>query len=278
LAGPVFATARDYTVGNDVTSVAPGDFNGDGKPDLALAGGDTGGVSVMLSNGDGTFQPAKFYATDGNRSSAMVVGDFNSDRLLDLAIVDTCITDINCPQSQVSVLLGHGDGTFGAAQNFGSGGILADSLAVGDFNDDGNVDLVVSNEQASSTCCNVGNIGILFGNGDGTFRPATVALPGGSYPMGVNVSDFNQDGQLDLAVTNQCSEFNCAGSEAGVVAIFLGSGDGTFQSGQIFADGGAFPLSTAAADLNGDGKTDLVVAHRGGGLALRATEFAALVA
>ena len=146
--GRVFLTARDYAIGDYASSVALGDFNGDHKPDLALTnscpffppticGVNSGGVSILLSKGDGSFQPGKSYSSGGGGANAIVAGDFNRDGKLDLAVANTCFTPTDCSQSGVSVLLGNGDGTFGAAQNYPSGGYLANSVAVGRFNDDG---------------------------------------------------------------------------------------------------------------------------------------------
>ena len=113
-------------------SVAVGDFNGDGVPDLAATGFD--GVSVLLNEGNGSFQPARNFGAAGS-SQSVAVGDFNGDGRLDLAV--------NSDDTRVSVLLGQGDGTFQPPLTFGVG--TFPSVAAGDFNGDGKLDLATAN-------------------------------------------------------------------------------------------------------------------------------------
>jgi hypothetical protein len=218
----------DFTIGSDATSIANGDFNGDGRLDLVVA---DSGVHVLLGNGDGTFQPAVDYGP-GSNSEFVVVGDFNGDGKLDLAVTN----------SGLSVLLGNGDGTFQPAVNY-SAGSGPFSIAVGDFNGDGRLDIAVSNFQSD-------NVSVLLGNGDGTFQPA-VNYSAGSVPFSIAVGDFNGDGKLDLAVAN---------SGDSNVSVLLGNGDGTFQPAANYS-AGSDPLSIAVGDFNGDGKLDLAVAN-----------------
>jgi len=222
----------DYAVaGLFPSSVVTSDFNGDGKLDLAIAAG--GIVSVLLGNGDGTFQTHVDYSTAGPSSwQSVVVGDFNGDHILDLAV--------SCG-SVVSVLLGNGDGTFRTHVDSGAGG---SSLAAGDFNHDGKLDLVVIGSSQSRS------LNVLLGNGDGTFTLNAI-YPGGDW---VAVSDLNGDGKPDLVVAEEV----LSGGRIGSVSILLGNGDGTFQSGVPYGTGNS-PAGVVVADFNGDGKEDLAV-------------------
>jgi hypothetical protein len=238
---PSFAPALTLPAGNDPFAVAVGDFNGDGKPDIAVAnagGGVAGNVSVLLGNGDGTFQAAVNYRA-GTGPDAVVVADFNSDGKLDLAVA-------NPPDGTVSILLGRGDGTFKPAVNYHAGAGAA-RLAVGDFNGDSKLDLVIG---SSTGVC--GGFSVLLGNGDGTFKSA-VSYDVGACHRGVAVGDFNGDGKADLALVGGLGL-------VGKISVLLGNGDGTFQAAVDYAVG-AGQHSIAVGDLNGDGKADLVAAN-----------------
>ena len=226
----------EYTAGANPSGIAIGDFNGDGKLDLAVAS--TGGtVSVLLGKGDGTFQSPINYAV--GQAYSIAIGDFNGDGRQDLAV------SIEANNGGVDVLLGNGDGTFQPAVNY-STGADSDYVAVGDFNADGKLDMVVSSYNAFT-------VSVLLGNGDGTFRaPTNYGV--GNYPRAVVVADLNGDGKLDLASANQ---------DSGTVSILIGRGDGTFQSAVNYSCGD-YPQSIATADLNGDGAPDLVVANQNG--------------
>jgi hypothetical protein len=213
-------------------AIVTGDFNGDGKVDLVVANESSDNVSVFLSNGDGSFQPAVNYSV-ASLPWSVAVGDFNGDGKLDLAVV-------NQASNNVSVLLGNGDGTFRAAVNY-SVGSTPFAVAVADFNGDGKLDMVVANEASNS-------VSVLLGNGDGTFQKAADYAVG-TNPISVAVGDFNGDGKLDLIVVN---------SQIPTLSVLLGKGDGTFETAVSF---GATPArSVAVGDFNGDGKLDLAVA------------------
>ena len=236
-----FQAHVDYATGIWPESVAVGDFNGDGKPDLAVANFYGNSISILLGNGDGTFQAQVEYAT-ASFPSPVAVGDFNRDGKLDLAVASS-------QDNNVSVLLGNGDGTFQPPVNY-SAGSGPSSVAVGDFNGDGRLDLVVADQ---GTTNGDNKINVLLGNGDGTFQPA-VSYNTGPNPTSVAVADFNADGKLDLVVATNGNISN------NTVSILLGNGDGTFQAHVDYQTGSSNPSSVAVGDFNGDGKLDLVVA------------------
>ena len=254
-----FHQIASYAVGGSGALTVTGDFNRDGKLDLAVADqcGMTctdGSVHILLGNGDGTFQAATTYPSSANGSTSIVVGDLNGDGNLDLVLVDLsfCVEDQwdNCvsPLGTVTVLLGRGDGTFEAPVHYGSGAQVPLSVALGDFNGDGKLDLAVTHCPLCASLNNAGNtdvVGVLLGNGDGTFQTAITADPGISQGSNhtVAVSDLNGDGNLDLLLTN---------------FIMLGNGDGTFQS-PLFYPTSEFGQLGEIADFNGDGKPDLIL-------------------
>jgi hypothetical protein len=234
LAVSVFANQAIYATGSSPSSVAVGDFNGDGKQDIAIANSGSNTVSVFLGNGDGTFQTQASYAVGGGPSS-VVVGDFNGDGKVDLAVVNTA-------GNTISILLGNGDGTFQPLLITSLSGTSPLAAAFGDFNGDGKLDMVELN--SSYTMC------IFIGNGNGTFQsPNCVANVAGTS---IVAGDFNGDGKLDIAVTS---------SIFGNLAVFLGNGDGTFSSPVHYSLGGWAPASIAVGDFNGDGKLDLAVVN-----------------
>jgi hypothetical protein len=245
-------------------SVAVGDFNGDGKADLAVANEcpeincNTGEVSVLLGNGDGTFQAARSYSSGGYEAYTIAVGDVNNDGKADLIVTNGCQSPDHCANGVVGVLLGNGDGTFQSAQSYSSGGVVASSVAMADVNGDGNLDLVVTNQCLDSTCAG-GGVSVLLGNGHGRFQAAQSYATGGFTPVSVAIGNFNGNQKPDLAVANQCQTLqNCNGN----VGVLLGNGDGTFQAAQSYASGGYTAVSVAVGDFNGDRKTDLVVANQ----------------
>jgi hypothetical protein len=260
-----FHAAVVYSSGGVGTnSVAVGDVNGDGKPDLVVASDclssncENGVVGVLLGNGDGTFQTAVTYASAGIDAYSVAMADVNGDGKPDLLVAN--LSNSNSAGGSVSVLLGNGDGTFQTAVTYDSGGYEALSLAVADVNGDGKPDLVAANACVNGNNCNNGAVGVLLGNGDGTFQTAVAYSSGGNdgglVVGSVAVADVNGDGKPDLVVANQGNGNN------GSVGVLLGNGDGTFQTAVTYGSGGYYATSVGVADVNGDGKPDLVVANR----------------
>ena len=238
-----FGLALSPAVGPEPYSLAVGDFNGDGKLDLAVANyggyGFPSTVSILLGDGRGNFTLASSPAA-GDSPLSVAVGDFNGDGNLDLAVaneVGGCVT----------ILLGDGTGNFTLTSSPAAGDEPV-SVAVGDFNGDGKLDLAVANWGYFSAS----TVDILLGDGAGKFTLASSTLTG-SDSDAVAVGDFNGDGKLDLAVANR------SGNN---VSILLGDGAGNFTLTSSPATGSE-PYSVAVGDFNGDGKLDLAVANSG---------------
>jgi hypothetical protein len=261
-----FQPAVSYNTGGTlVFSVAIGDVNGDGKPDIVATNlceaypcsGSTGGVSVLLGNGDGTFQPAVSYSSGGFDASYIAIGDVNGDGKLDLVVSNICQSIATCSTNGgVSVLIGNGDGTFQPAVSYSAGGLNTSSVAIADLNGDGKLDLVVVNPCSISYGCydGPGEVGVLLGNGDGTFQPAVIYSSGDTDAEWVAIGDLNGDGKPDLVVSN----FFSTNGYSGEVSVLFGNGNGTFQS-PVQYNLDYNPVSVAIQDMNGDGIPDLVV-------------------
>jgi hypothetical protein len=254
------AAGSPVRVGANPVSVAVGDFNGDGKPDLAVANSISDNVTILLGDGTGGFsQPAGSPLGLGGEPSSVAVGDFNGDGKPDLAVA-------NLNSNNVTILLGDGSGGFinalGSPVGAGNGPF---SVAVGDFNGDGKLDLAVANFNEGSSA---GNVTILLGDGSGGFTEAAGSPVGVGFEVpSVAVGDFNGDGQPDLAVANEGQfDNNCGCFVYGNVTILLGDGSGSFsQPAGSPVSAGSGPDSVAVGDFNGDGKPDLAVANYSSG-------------
>ncbi len=267
-ADPLFSFLAQYDSGGGVTSsVVVADVNGDGKPDLLIANVcdaeldcQYGTIGVLLGNGDGTFQPAVSYDSGGLGADFLAVADVNGDGKPDIIVANRC-DEIsgNCANGNVGVLLGNGDGTFQPAVTYNSGVYGAVySVAVADLKGTGKLDLVLAVDCSEESCNSGTAVDVLFGNGDGTFQPAVTYASGGLDANSVAVADINGDGKPDIIVTNSCADSTCANGNVGVL---LGNCDGTFQPAVTYGSGGLDADSVAVADVNGDGKPDLLVAN-----------------
>ena len=225
-----------YTIGDLAPhSIAVGDLRHNGTLDLVVGESLTESIYVLLGHGDGTFDEPVSYPTLG-RPFVAGVGDFNNDGKPDIWALTNEYRSCGC----IEILPGNGDGTFG-------GPILtptatsAFAAAAGDFNHDGNLDIVASETFGGS------QIEILLGKGDGTFRHGKTYATA-SPPQSIAAGHFvTGNKNLDLAL---------AEPEGSAIVIFLGQAGGTFKQGQIIP--GSFPSCISIADFNGDGKPDLM--------------------
>ncbi|HJU11490.1 MAG TPA: FG-GAP-like repeat-containing protein [Candidatus Binataceae bacterium] len=280
-----FQARRQFNGGTSPGSVAVGDFNGDGKPDVVVAN-DTeklGNVTVLLGNGDGNFAAPVAYTT-AKQAKVVVARDFNGDGKLDVAAASYL-------GNVVSVLLGNGDGTFQAHQDFAAGN-GPDEMVVADFNGDFKLDLATAGRLTDR------ELHILLGNGDGTFQaPLDTNLA--QLSTALAAGDLNRDGVTDMAIVESgttvsillgngdgtfaaplnyggafvvaLGDFRGTGnidlvggasrdSEEGIVVI-AGNGDGTFQARTELLNIGAATTSQTAGDVNGDGKPDIIATN-----------------
>lgn len=233
-------------------SIVSGDFNGDGIPDLAIADLNARDLTVWLGQGDGSFR-APIEIADAHYATALLAGDFNGDGKLDLAVANESETANS--DGSISVFLGNGDGTFQAAKQVEVGDDPV-HLVSGDFNGDGTLDLAVANSGNTGNdfgTFDPGDVSVLLGNGDGSFRPQMIYSTEDN-PQSVVSGDFNGDGHLDLFANG---------------IILTGNGDGTFRpsapiDGGVFGGPNRIGGNATAGDFNGDGKPDLAISDNTG--------------
>ena len=247
--GTFSSASPTLSTGSTPQSVVSGDFNNDGLADLAIVR--NGSVLVYLGRGDGTFTQVSASTATGASPINAVAADFNRDGILDLAVTNSNDGTFN-PSGSISILLGKGDGTFQPTASPLDTNGSPDGLAAADFNGDGILDLTFSDYGNIGTPA----IGVLIGNGDGTFQPAAMYSAPGLNFHSVVVQDFNQDGVADIAV----GEF-----WHGEMSVLFGKGDGTFAAGlPVSAQAQLGSGYLATADFNGDGVPDLAVPSQDG--------------
>ena len=231
------ATIATGTVSGS-SSVAVGDFNKDGKMDMAVVGADSTSIQILFGNGDGTFTQGPTVGAFYQGIVQIKTADLNGDGNLDLAAVD-----LN--NSVVHIFLGKGDGTFSqTADAIGQAG--ANAVTITDYNKDGIPDMIVANRYS-------GTVSFLAGKGDGTFTSGWASYVSEKNPTNLVSGDFNNDGNQDFAV-------NVLNGQ--LIAIYMGNGDGTFAA-PVYYNTGMLPTYLAAGDFTGNGIVSLAVANAG---------------
>jgi hypothetical protein len=220
------------------------DVNNDSRLDIIVANYGTNNVGIFLGYGNGSFAEQMIFSTGADSAPwSAVTGDFNKDGQLDLAVA-------NYGTSNVGVLYGYGNGTFGNLQIYSTGiGSKPTSVQVADFNNDNQLDIIVGDETLN-------RLGVFFGYSDGTFTSiSSVSIEQGSCTYGVAVGDFNKDNHLDFAFSDTCNNN---------IGVLLSFGSEPF-SGQtiVFIDEGSRPSFVAVGHFNNDNQLDIAVANSG---------------
>ena len=235
-------------VPNTTSAIVTGDFNGDGKLDLVLTSStapgnqQSGSVTFLQGNGDGSFQASSTTSLTVQGGQFAVAADFNADGKMDVAFTDNF--------ASVDVLLGQGNGSFQLPLSFplSSSATYPSSLAVADFNGDGSPDLVVTESNSVNT------MAVLLNNGSGSFTVNQAYPLGGFDTPTVVAGDFNSDGKADIVSSSFAAQ---SATGDGIIGVLLGNGDGSMEAAQQLTPA-PVPQSLVAADLNGDGISDLV--------------------
>ena len=236
---PIRSFAAGYNPGNGDTTLLLGDFNHDGRLDIATMPEDGTLIALYAGNGDGTFAAGgDIIGMTGSQYIGVAAGDFNHDGKQDFAAVNT-------GTNRVEIYLGNGRGTFHLAYTYPVGN-SPQQIVAGDFNNDNKLDLAVTNQSDNT-------VSVLLGNGNGSFQAQKTYIAG-PYPYGIAAADFNHDGHLDLAV-------NTEGNPS--VSVLLGKGDGTFNAATSWGGPGMVQATLAVADFNADGNTDIVATQAG---------------
>ena len=236
--GGTFGARADYAAGSNPATIAIGDLNHDGLPDLVVSNWSSANVSVLLGTGGGAFGAAAHYSTGSGRPICGRLADLNGDGHLDVVVADWS-------SNVLKRLLGNGAGGLGAATSYAAGSHPY-GLALGDLNGDGRLDAVAANRSTT-------NISVLLGTVSGGFGAAS-SVTVGSDPIWVALSDVSGDGALDAVVTNFTSN---------TLSVLPGNGGGGFGARTDYATG-AQPLSVGVSDLDLDGALDAVVSDYAG--------------
>ncbi|PQA59658.1 T9SS type A sorting domain-containing protein [Siphonobacter curvatus] len=240
-----FGTIAHYPLaGENPLSVATGDLNEDGTPDIVTADSYLNTISVLNSNAYGSYSPPVTYKFTG-RLSAVTIGDFNRDGHLDLAATDIGTTFGISYADRVNVFMGKGNGTFDTHVRYFVDKSPSSIIAI-DLNKDGILDLVTTNAVGN-------NVAVLVGNPDGTFQQ-TQYFAVGSSPSQVKAFDVNKDGLLDLLVVNRASKS---------VSVLMGMGDRQFAPAVNYSID-AMPRGLTLTDVNQDGFIDVVTSNETG--------------
>lgn len=245
------AKGSPFSAGHGANDIAVGDFNNDGKLDLAFANHEEKHLTVLLGNGQGGFTSAPnspFAVEVKPHTHGVATGDLNGDGNLDL------VTD-SWGNNQVAVLFGDGKGSFNTSATFLDVGKMPyQRVRIADINGDGKSDIITTNLEGD-------NVTVLLGDGKGGFKQSAGSpFPCGDSPFSVAIGDLNKDGKPDLAIVNSPSSATRSGKDG--LTILLGDGAGGFKmmAGSPFATG-KVPNRLAIGDVNGDGIADVAVTN-----------------